>query len=298
MTEIEMLLAGRAELVERTLGQLLDDRRLGNSPDRLKAAMRYAVLGGGKRFRPFLTIESAALFGLPADAVLQVAAALELIHCYSLVHDDLPAMDDDDLRRGRPTVHRQFDEATAILAGDTLLTLAFEVLSDPMAHADPAVRADLVSAVACAGGSGGMAGGQQLDLEAERKPCHDLEAVLRIQRMKTGALISVACEAGAIVAGAEAEARAALRAYAGAVGLAFQISDDLLDVEGDACVVGKATAKDAAAGKATFVSVLGVAGARAKLAELEAEAVAALGMFGDRAQTLKAAAHFVTQRKR
>jgi farnesyl diphosphate synthase len=259
--------------------------------------MRYAVMSGGKRFRPFLTIESAALFGLPADTVLDAAAALELIHCYSLVHDDLPAMDDDDLRRGLPTVHKRFDEATAILTGDTLLTFAFEVLADPRTHADPAVRAELVLAVARAAGASGMAGGQQLDLEAETTPSSDLAGVLRIQRMKTGALISAACQLGAIAAGAGEEARNALRVYADALGLAFQISDDLLDVEGDAGVIGKATSKDAVAGKATFVSLLGIAGARAKLAELEAEAIAALTLFGNRGRVLSAAARFVTQRR-
>ena len=298
MIEFETSLLDRAELVERRLADLLGDARLGSSPSRLSEAMRYAVLSGGKRFRPFLTIETAALFGLPADAVLNVAAALEFIHCYSLVHDDLPAMDDDDLRRGQPTVHKRFDEATAILAGDTILTLAFEVLAHPDTHADPAMRAELVLTVARAGGASGMAGGQQLDLEAETTPLSDLAGVLRIQRMKTGALIWAACEVSAIVAGAGTEARNALRVYANSVGLAFQISDDLLDVEGDAGVVGKATSKDAAAGKATFVSLLGVSGARKKLAALEAEAIAALAVFGDRGQVLTAAARFVTRRTR
>lgn len=297
MNEFETSLASRAELVERALGELLSDARLGSSPPRLLAAIRYAVLSSGKRFRPFLTIETAALFGVPAGTVLDAAAALELIHCYSLVHDDLPAMDDDDLRRGQPTVHKRFDEATAILTGDTLLTFAFEVLADPRTHADPAVRAELVLAVARAAGASGMAGGQQLDLEAETTPSSDLAGVLRIQRMKTGALISAACQLGAIAAGAGEEARNALRVYADALGLAFQISDDLLDVEGDAGVIGKATSKDAVAGKATFVSLLGNAGARAKLAELEAEAIAALTLFGDRGRVLSAAARFVTQRR-
>jgi farnesyl diphosphate synthase len=221
------------------------------------------------------------------------------VHCYSLVHDDLPAMDDDKLRRGRPTVHIEFDEATAILAGDALLTLAFEILARPETHPDPAVRSRLVLGLSRAAGAGGMAGGQQLDLEAGtwmRGKAESLAGVQAIQDKKTGALITIAAEAGAILAGAGSQQRHALIAYGRALGAAFQIADDLLDVEGDAATVGKATGKDAAAGKSTYVSVLGIEGAKAKLRELEADATAALEPFGAAAQMLIDAAHFIAGR--
>jgi farnesyl diphosphate synthase len=283
------------------LGHLLADPSLGDAPARLAAAMRYAALGGGKRFRPFLVIESARLFGLPPDVALDTAAAIECVHCYSLVHDDLPAMDDDKVRRGRPTVHVEFDEATAILAGDALLTFAFEILARPDTHPDPGVRSRLVLGLARAAGAGGMAGGQQLDLEAGKQlegRVGGLAEVRSIQDKKTGALIAFAAEAGAMPAGAPEPQRLALMAYARALGAAFQIADDLLDVQGDAATVGKATGKDAAAGKATYVSTLGIAGAKAKLGELEAEAIAALETFGAAAQTLIDAARFVVSRIR
>ena len=272
-------------------------------PARLVEAMRYASLGGGKRFRPFLVVEAAALFGVPHQRALLVAAALECIHCYSLVHDDLPAMDNDELRRGRPTAHRAFDEATAILAGDGLLTIAFDILARPEVHSDPEVRVNLVSALARAAGIGGMVGGQILDLGAEgrfgdgkpqRLDWHEVEI---LQGMKTGALLRFACVGGAILGEADAGRRDALDRYGSAVGKAFQIADDLLDLEGDPATVGKATGKDAAAHKATFVSVLGVDAARRKLTDYVAEAEAALAPFGASAAVLKVAAHFVADRR-
>lgn len=273
-------------------------------PERLMAAMRHGALAGGKRLRPFLVIESAALFGIaPADAVT-AAAAVECVHCYSLVHDDLPAMDDDDLRRGRPTVHRAFDEATAILAGDGLLTLAFDLLAGEDAHADPAVRIALVRLLARASGIGGMVGGQMLDLAAEGRFAADgrplqlsADAIRDLQAMKTGALIAVSVAFGGVLGGADAEARAALAAYGRALGAAFQIADDILDVEGSADQVGKAVGKDAAAGKGTLVSTLGLPAARALLAGFVTEARDALAPFGEKGAVLAEAARFVAERK-
>lgn len=277
--------------------------RTGTASERLAGAMRHAALGGGKRLRPFLVLESAALFGVPREAALPAAAALECVHCYSLVHDDLPAMDNDDLRRGLPTVHRAYDEATAILAGDALLTLAFDILAREETHPDPAVRIALVAGLAGAAGTGGMVGGQMLDLAAEGRfeeagrGLLGMEEIARLQGMKTGALLRYACEAGARLGGASAAERAALDAYALAIGRAFQIADDLLDVEGDAGAVGKAVGKDAGAGKATFVELLGVEGARAELARLVAEAERALVTFGTRATLLDQAARFIANRR-
>jgi farnesyl diphosphate synthase len=271
-------------------------------PARLVEAMRYASLNGGKRFRPFLVVESAALFGVPRDRALMAGAALECVHCYSLVHDDLPAMDDDALRRGRPTTHKAFDEATAILAGDGLLTFAFDVLSRLQTHPDAAVRVELVNALARAAGLGGMAGGQMLDLAAEGRfgggsPQQLGEAEVRtLQAMKTGALLRFACEAGGILGSATAAQRAALLRYGLAVGQAFQIADDLLDLEGDPALVGKQTGKDARAGKATIVGILGGAGAKARLSDLIGEAERALAPFGAAAAVLIAGAKFVADR--
>jgi len=287
-----------AQLTEARLQELLG-ALTSTVPPRLAEAMRYAALGGGKRFRPFLVIESSRLFGLAPEKALDAAAAVELVHCYSLVHDDLPAMDDDDMRRGRPTVHVAFDEATAILAGDALLTLAFEVLADHRTHPDPQVRCELVAALARAAGAAGMVGGQQLDLEAEKLPrqgARDLDRVRDIQQRKTGALIAYSAEAGAILASAPDEDHRALSDYGRALGAAFQVADDLLDVEGAAAVVGKATGKDAAAGKATYVSALGVEGARERLSQLQAEAEAALQRFGNRADVLHQAVTYVATR--
>jgi len=300
--------AARLDAVAAATEALLDDV-LGAAPQpgeiarpaRLVAAMRHAMLGGGKRLRPFLVVESAALFGVPQPRALTVGVALECVHGYSLAHDDLPAMDDDDLRRGRPATHRQFDEATAILAGDALLTLAFDLIAREAAHPDPAVRIALTAALARAAGLGGMAGGQMLDLAAEGRfgASHPLlpEDIELMQAMKTGALIGFACNAGAILGQADAAARAAVDAYGRAIGRAFQIADDLLDIEGDAATVGKHTGKDAAAGKATLVAALGTERAHARLAALIAEAEAALAPFGDRAATLTAAAHFIAERR-
>jgi farnesyl diphosphate synthase len=270
-------------------------------PERLLAAMRHAVLGGGKRLRPFLLVETAALFGASRDGALLAGCALECLHCYSLVHDDLPAMDDDDLRRGRPTVHKEFDEATAILTGDGLLTIAFDVLSRTEVHKDAGVRIALVSELARASGIGGMAGGQMLDLAAEgrfeKKRALGEKDIATLQAMKTGALIRFACRAGAILGQADAKSRDAIDRYGAAVGQAFQIADDLLDVEGDAATLGKAAGKDADAGKATLVAALGVDGARKRLATLVAEADAALAPFGAKADTLRAAARFIAERQ-
>ena len=258
-------------------------------------AMRHGTLGGGKRLRPFLVLTSARLFGVAESCALRVGAALECVHCYSLVHDDLPAMDDDETRRGKPTVHKAFGEATAILAGDALLTLAFEILADPDTHADPGVRSTLVGALARAAGCHGMVGGQMLDMIAENE-IFDIGTVTRLQRLKTGALFAFACESGAILGRADDSRRLALRAYAHDMGLAFQIADDLLDVEGREEDLGKRVAKDQGQGKATFVSILGVERARAQAALLADQAIAHLAVFEDRAEPLRGVARFVVDR--
>jgi len=263
---------------------------------RVCQAMRYSALAPGKRLRPFLVLAGANLFGVAQRCALQVAVAVEMIHAYSMVHDDLPAMDNSDLRRGRPTCHKEFDEATAVLAGDGLLTAAFEVLADADTHGDPAVRCELVAALASAAGAAGMVGGQMIDLIAEHQSL-DIGAITRLQRMKTGALIAFSCEAGAILAKAPHELRTALRGYAHDLGLAYQIADDLLDVEGSAAEVGKPVGVDAAAGKATFVSILGVARARAQAELLVRQAMAHLDLFEQRAELLREAARFVITRR-
>ncbi|ESY54936.1 MULTISPECIES: polyprenyl synthetase family protein [unclassified Mesorhizobium] len=294
----EAALLGRAAAIEAGLRLLLDGRTLAGEiarPERLMAAMRHGVLNGGKRLRPFLLMESAALFGADGEAAMRVAAALECVHCYSLIHDDLPAMDDDDLRRGQPTVHKAFDEATAILAGDALLTLAFDVLADEATALPAERRAALVLALARAAGTGGMVGGQTLDLEAERnRP--DEAGIVRLQAMKTGALIRYACEAGAIIAGAAPQDRDRLAEFGSAVGLAFQLADDLLDLTADASQMGKATGKDAAAGKATLVALHGANWARSQLHGLVKQAHELLEPYGEQAALLKAAASFVAIR--
>ena len=271
-------------------------------PVRLIEAMRYAALGGGKRLRPFLLVETAALFDVARERALLAGAALECVHCYSLAHDDLPSMDDDDLRRGRPALHKAFDEATAILAGDALLTFAFDLMSRTQVHSDPAIRLALVSELAGAAGIGGMAGGQMLDLAAEGRFEKSRKLtepdVKTLQAMKTGALIRFACRAGAILGNAGPDARTAIDRYGSAIGQAFQIADDLLDVEGDAKIMGKSAGKDAAAGKATLVSILGRDGANARLKALVAQAEDALKSFAERGTVLRAAAHFVAERRR
>ena len=263
---------------------------------RVYDAMRYAVLAPGKRMRPFFVLAGANLFGVARRCALQVSAAIEMVHAYSMVHDDLPSMDNSDLRRGRPTCHKEFDEATAILAGDGLLTTAFEVLADPDTHGDPAVRCELVSELAAAAGAAGMVGGQMIDLIAEHQSL-DIGAITRLQRMKTGALIAFSCEAGAILAKTPGELRTALRGYAHDLGLAYQIADDLLDVEGSAAETGKPVGADAMAGKATFVSILGVERARAQAELLIRQAVAHLDLFERRAELLREAARFVIARR-
>ncbi len=264
---------------------------------RLFEAMRHAAIGGGKRIRPLLTVATAELFNVDRHRAIRAATAIECIHVYSLVHDDLPAMDNDDMRRGKPTVHKAFDEATAILAGDSLHALAFEILGDDATSPDPFVRSELMLELARASGPGGMAGGQMMDLVAEHQN-FDLSTVTRLQQMKTGALISIAVEAGAILGRVPPEGRTGLRGYARDLGLAFQIADDLLDVEGDEAVAGKALNKDAAAGKATFLSLLGVDRAREQASALVAQAIDHLRSYGSEADLLRALAHYVVERDR
>jgi len=287
--------AGRAE---RMLETCLPPAEGGRGEAELAAAMRHAVLNGGKRLRAFLALEVAGLFGADGPAAERVAAAVECLHAYSLVHDDMPCMDDDDLRRGKPTVHKVWDEATAVLVGDALQTLAFEILADPATHADGGVRARLVLRLAQAAGHAGMVGGQAIDLAAERAEASLTGVqVKRLQALKTGALIEFAAEAGAIVAQAPEADIARIRAYAQALGEAFQIADDLLDVTGTEEELGKRVGKDAGAGKATFVDILGIKGARARAAELVAEAAAQLAPYGARAARLAEAARFVVERR-
>ena len=263
---------------------------------RLLEAMRYATLGGGKRLRPFLVLCGARLCGASDENAFRVGAAIEMVHCYSLIHDDLPAMDDDDLRRGRPSCHKAFDDATAILAGDALQALAFEVLAAPATHEDPSVRSELGLELARAAGGRGMVGGQMVDLAAEHS-VPDVATVTRMQQMKTGALIRFSCEAGAILAGAPQAVRHALQQYANDLGLAFQIVDDLLDVEGDSAELGKATQKDAAAGKATFVNLLGIDQSRQRAGLLVRQAMANLDIFGEKAAHLRQIAKYVLERQ-
>ena len=294
MRAFDAALAASAAVVEATLADVLP--KDGGPEARVFAAMRYATLGGGKRLRPFLVIQGAKLFGVPEPWAARAAAAVELVHCYSLVHDDLPAMDDDELRRGRPTCHIEFDEATAILAGDGLLTLAFEVLAAEATHPEAAVRVALVAALAKAAGAEGMVGGQMCDLEAETRSLA-LEEIKRLQRMKTGALFGFSCEAGAILGKASQGPRQALLAYADDLGLAFQIADDLLDAEGSEAEVGKKVGKDAALGKATFVSLLGIENARKEAQRLVQRAVSSLAIFGEKAEPLAELARFVIARR-
>ena len=295
--EFDAALAFAAQSTERTMERLLPKGDEGEA--QVFEAMRYSSLGGGKRLRAFFVLAGATLFKVGAVPALRTASAIEFVHAYSLIHDDLPAMDDDDLRRGKPSCHKQFDEATAILAGDALQTLAFEVLADTDTHGDPAVRAHLVVDLAKAAGAHGMVGGQMLDLLAEEQDAEEMSigTITRLQRLKTGALISFSCTAGAILGKAAEPMRSALSAYAHDLGLAFQIVDDLLDVEGDPSVVGKATGKDAAAGKATCVSILGLERARAQASMLARQAAAHLEPFGDKADLLRQAANFVVSRR-
>ena len=299
MPQFSRQLAEARTQVEAHLSAILDREAARGTPGRLVAAMRHAVLGGGKRFRPFLVLETARLFRVDPIRAVDTAAALECIHCYSLVHDDLPAMDNDALRRGHPTVWSAFDEWTAILAGDALQSLAFEILSSPSGPPNTTVRAELVHALALAAGPSGMAGGQALDLEAGTTHAAtppDVDHIARLQAMKTGQLIAVACEMGAILGEAPPAARISLKSYGECLGFAFQISDDLLDAEGSAAHVGKATGKDAAAGKATLVSLVGAERAREHMDKAITAAIAALEPFGSNANALTEAARIMGRR--
>lgn len=269
----------------------------GDARDRLYAAMRHAAIGGGKRLRPLLVTATASLYNVDRAAALRVGTAVEAIHVYSLVHDDLPCMDNDDMRRGKPTVHKAFDDATAVLAGDSLHALAFEILASPGTHQDPFVRAELISTLALASGPDGMAGGQMMDIEAENS-AFDLQTVTRLQALKTGALIAASVEMGAILGHVPPEGRAHLKGYARDIGLAFQIADDILDVEGDPELAGKALQKDAVAGKGTFVSLMGLDRAKQQAAMLVAQANEHLASYGSEADLLRAIANYITERDR
>jgi len=292
------LLRGHAVRTERALAACLPPESTIEGIAELAAAMRHATLGGGKRLRGFLAIETAALFDAPAQGADRVAASVECLHAYSLVHDDLPCMDDDDLRRGLPTVHKAWNEATAVLTGDALQALAFQIVADPATHPSPAVRAGLCLRLAEASGALGMVGGQAIDLAAETADrAWGIEDVTRLQALKTGALIAYAAEAGAILGEATENDLARISRYATALGEAFQIADDLLDVTGDEAETGKRVGKDGAAGKATFVDLLGIEGARARAETLGAQAAEALAPYGDRADALVAAIGFVVTRR-
>ena len=269
----------------------------GDGRDPLFAAMRHAAIGGGKRLRPLLTMAASRLFGIDEEQALRVAAAIEAIHVYSLIHDDLPAMDNDDLRRGKPTVHKAFDEATAVLAGDSLHALAFEILAHEATHKDPYVRSDLVLELSQASGPNGMAGGQMMDLAAEGRSL-ELPDVTRLQQLKTGALIEYAVEAPCIIIRLAREARTPYRGYARNIGLAFQITDDLIDHSGNEATAGKRTGKDAQAGKATFVSLLGPDRARQQARVLVDQAIDHLSDHGAEADMLRAIARFAIERNR
>ncbi len=294
-TPAEKALARFAEAMEALLKELLP---ASDGPEnRLFAAMSYATIGAGKYLRPYLVEASASMFGVPAPRRRRTGAAVEMIHAYSLVHDDLPAMDDDDLRRGLPSCHRAFDEATAILAGDGLLALAFQTLTEESTHPDASVRCELAGALAVAAGPHGMVSGQMIDLRCEHAAV-GVESALRLAHLKTGTLISFSAAAGAILGAAGPDARRALEGFGLEFGLAFQIVDDLLDVEGDETLVGKRVGKDAAAGKATTVSVLGIEGARREVRRLRDSALACLDPFGDRARDLRAVADYALARDR
>ena len=296
--ETQLLLSTQAEVVagiDRLFDQLLAVPADPRGP--LYEAMRHAAIAGGKRLRPMLVRAAGDLFHVDRALTLRVGAAVEAMHVYSLIHDDLPCMDDDDMRRGKPTVHKAFDEATAVLAGDSLHALAFEWLCDPATSADPFVRGELCCELARAAGPAGMAGGQMMDLAAETSN-FDLPTVTRLQQLKTGALIAFSVEAGAILARIPPENRTPLRGYARDIGLAFQIADDIMDVEGDEALAGKALHKDDAAGKATFVTLMGLERAREQATALVEQAIAHLGGFGEEAELLRAIARYVVERDR
>ncbi len=299
MADFSSLLMGESSLVAAEVDRAFDLLlAVPNDPRApLFEAMRHAAIGGGKRMRPLLVSATARLFNVSQDAALRVGCAIEAIHVYSLIHDDLPCMDDDDIRRGKPTVHKAFNEAIAVLAGDSLHALAFEWLAESETHPDPFVRSELVLEIGKASGPSGMAGGQMMDLAAEGQE-FDLSTITRLQQLKTGALIMVCVEAGAILGRVPPEGRIHLRAYARDIGLAFQIADDLLDVEGDASVAGKALGKDAEAGKATFLSILGIDKARAQAHLLVDQAISHLSSYGSEADLLRAIARYVVERDR
>ncbi len=292
---LSKMMAETSAAVEAEMESLLLTQ--GEPGQQLYDSMRHGTMNGGKRMRPFMVMQSSAIFGVDPACAIRVAAAIEFVHSYSLVHDDLPAMDNADLRRGKPTVHKVFDDATAVLAGDGLLTFAFEVLSEPETHADANVRCQLVKALALSAGPVGMVGGQMLDLLAEKTPIEDAAEITRLQQMKTGALISFSCEAGAILGKASHTMRNALHNYAHDLGLAFQIVDDLLDAEGSEAETGKPVGRDSEAGKATFVSILGAERARDQANFLVDQASAHLDIFEERAAYLQALARFVVERK-
>ncbi len=294
MSNLENRLKEAAERVEVALNALLP--RAQGPEARLLEAIRYAALGGGKRLRPFFTLEAGRIFDADEGALLRAAAAIECVHTYSLIHDDLPCMDDDDLRRGQPTVHRQYDEATAVLAGDALLTFAFEIMGEPATHADPQMRCKLVTGLARASGAQGMVAGQAADM-AGGDIGSDLIAVTRMNRLKTGALINFSVEAGALIGCASEAERTALNRYAHDVGLAFQMVDDLLDAEGAARDTGKAVGKDRARGKVNFVTVLGVEATRERVGMLASQAKRHLALFNTRARVLNEAVDFIVERR-
>lgn len=297
MYELEGEMAANAEAIEAALDALLSPERLagpGEPPARLVAAMRHGSLKGGKRLRPLLVRQAAAAFGVRPEATVTAGLAVEMIHCYSLIHDDLPAMDDDDMRRGRPTVHKAYDDATAILAGDALLTHAFATLAD--AGYEPETVARLVAVLAAAAGAGGMVGGQMRDIEGESAPLAP-DAIVRMQAMKTGALLSAAVHMGAVLGGAAEEQLAALLGYGDRIGQAFQLADDILDVTQSAEAMGKATGKDAGAGKQTLVALTGLEAARQRLADLTQDALSALAGFGTEADGLRATATYIAARE-
>ena len=299
MTDFDTDLRRCATDVEAALDRLLTTGALsgpGEAPPRLLAAMRHGALGGGKRLRPLLVRQAASAFGIPVERSLTAGLAVELVHCYSLIHDDLPAMDDDDLRRGRPTVHKAYDEATAILAGDSLLTHAFGLLADPGCHPDPGIRISLVTELVAGAGAGGMAGGQMRDLEGERAGLDEAE-IAAMQAMKTGALIRAAVRLGALLGGADPAALAAFTAYADFAGRAFQLADDLLDATSTAEALGKAAGKDDAAGKQTLVARLGLDASRRQLGELVHAAITALTPFGPEADGLRATVRYFASRE-
>ncbi|MCZ2328799.1 polyprenyl synthetase family protein [Bartonella sp. F02] len=299
MDEFTSLLTKHAHSVEQRLDTLLNNQTRNGEitrPEILLKAMRHGVLNGGKRLRPFLVIQSAALFDIPPEHSLDIGVALECVHCYSLIHDDLPAIDNDTLRRGQPTVHKAFDEATAILAGNALLTFAIEIISHKASQLTPEMRIALITTLTQAAGLGGMIGGQMLDLESEKKP-HDYDTIITLQRMKTAALIRFACQAGAIIGNASSEMTQKLADFGSYIGLAFQLADDILDVTSNTKTLGKTTGKDEAANKATLVNLYGIQKTEKKRDELICTAEELLHPFGKKAEPLRQAARFIATRK-